>query len=215
MVLLAGQPLINYVLRTSLTWGRADRIIVSTEDSDIASYSKEFGAIVAGRPHHLCGDSIPVASVIGNLLEQDTTWPDVIILLQPTSPFVLPQHLWTAYQAFQIDGKYVNSFETITKVPHNYHEYNQREISKDRSFWLHPKERLSGYNKQTKPDRYMFGNIIAFRPEKFMKSRNLFEYPRKYAIIPRAYAHDVDDEFDLAIAEALIEKGLVNLELQT
>ena len=59
----------------------------------------------------------------------------------------------------------------------------------------------------------MFGNIIAFRPEKFMESRNLFEYPRKYAIIPRAYAHDVDDEYDLAIAELLIEKGLGGISI--
>jgi len=214
MALLAGRPLIDYVLRVAKTWGKADRIIVSTDNDMIAEHSKSMGALVAGRPEHLCGDAIPVAAVVGELLEQDKDWPDIVILLQPTSPFVLPQYLWTALHAFQFDGGEVNSYETITELPHNHHEYNQREISNGRSFWMHSKERHQHYNKQTKPKRFAFGNLLAFRPKKFMKSRDLFEYPRKYAIIPRAYAHDVDDKFDLAIAEAMIEKGLVNLELQ-
>ena len=125
MALLAGRPLIDYVLRTAATWGRADRIIVSTDDAEIAEHSRSMGAFIAGRPDHLCGGSVPVAAVIAELLEQDKDWPDIIILLQPTSPFVLPQYLWTAFHAFQSDdalgsdGKDINSFETIAELPPN------------------------------------------------------------------------------------------------
>lgn len=222
LALLNGLPLIDYVLRVAEAYGKSDRIIVSTEDDEIAEHAKSMGAVIAGRPFHLTGDAIPVSAVIGDLLEQDKAWPDIIILLQPTSPFVLKDHIGTAMGAFRFEGDSVNSFETITELPHNHHEWNQREITynkdrsiiKERVFWVHPEERRLHYNKQTKPKRYVFGNLVAFRPERFcgVSNRNLFEYPRRYAIIPRAYAHDVDDEFDLAMAGFMIEKGLVKLE---
>ena len=209
---LAERKLISYVLRAAKAWGKAERVIVSTDSPEIARVATDFGAIVAGRPKHLCGDDVPVAAVIEDLLNQDKKWPDIIILLQPTSPFVLPRHIDDAVNQFRFYDDDIDSCETITEVPHNHHEYNQREIKRDHSYWLHPKERRECYNKQTKPDRYVFGNLAAFRPRKFMKHGDLFIYPRRCIVIPRAYAHDVDDELDLAMAEAMIEKGIVKLE---
>lgn len=212
LALLSGRPLIDYVLMAVQDWGTADRVIVSTDDLEIGERAKTHGALTAGRPQHLCGDDVPIAAVISDLLDQDRMWPDVIILLQPTSPFVLPMDMDRAMSAFKLHDVKLNSFENIAEVPHNHHEYNQRIVNEHLSIWMHPNERHLYYNKQNKPDRYTFGNLLAFRPKIFMQAGNLFQYPRGCVEIPRAYAHDVDDQLDLEIAEAMIERGIIKLE---
>jgi len=207
---LGGRPLIDYVLLAAQAWGKAERIIVSTDDPKIAQRTKEYRTILSGRPQHLCGDDVPIAAVISDLLDQDRIdWPDICILLQPTSPFVLPEHLDAVLKFEMIEW---NSFETIAISPHNHHEYNQRMIKNGYVFWTHPNERRSYYNKQKKPPRYTFGNLLAFKPRKFMETGYLFETPRRFHYIDRQYAHDIDDELDLQIANAMLETGIVKLE---
>jgi len=88
--LLNGKPLIAYTIFTALECKIFDRVIVSTEDSEIAQVALEFGAEVPGiRPLDLALDSSEdihwLKHLITNWLSHDEKFSDLCIL-RPTNP---------------------------------------------------------------------------------------------------------------------------------
>lgn len=84
---LAGKPLIAWTIEAAKKAASIDRIIVSSEDEEIASVAKQFDADVPFlRPAKLAQDDTPGFSTALHAIEQlpDYDW---LLLLQPTSPF--------------------------------------------------------------------------------------------------------------------------------
>lgn len=87
---LHEKPLINYTIEAALNTPVEKRVIVSTDDPEIALVARHAGADVPFlRPIRLAGDESSIHDAIDHLLEtlalQDYH-PDYIVLLQPTSP---------------------------------------------------------------------------------------------------------------------------------
>ena len=87
---LAGKPLIAWTIEAALGSKYIDRVIVSTDDDEIAEVSKDFGADVPFmRPVEYATDNAKSVDVVLQLLEQlkiQNEKYEYIILLQPTSP---------------------------------------------------------------------------------------------------------------------------------
>lgn len=87
---LAGKPLIAYTIETALGSRMLDRVIVSTDDEKIAEVTKECNAEVILRPMELAQDTTPTEPVLQHTIryleEKENYSPDLIVLLQPTSP---------------------------------------------------------------------------------------------------------------------------------
>ena len=89
MMLLNGKPLVYYTIRESLKSKYINRTIVSTEDNEIAKISSEYGAEVVRRPVELAKDDTPTIDVVLHVLDTlkaQNFEPDIVVLLQPTSP---------------------------------------------------------------------------------------------------------------------------------
>jgi len=87
--LLNGKPLIAYSIEYALNSSVIDKVVLSTEDDEIALIAKQFGAQVLMRPMELAQDTTKTAPVLVHVveeLEKENYVPDVIILLQPTCP---------------------------------------------------------------------------------------------------------------------------------
>lgn len=88
---LNGKPLIAYTIEESLKSKYLDRVIVSTEDEEIAKVSKQFGAEVPYlRPVELAQDDTPTIDCVIDMLNwlknNDDYVPEYVCLLQCTSP---------------------------------------------------------------------------------------------------------------------------------
>ncbi|WP_026882561.1 cytidylyltransferase domain-containing protein [Clostridium akagii] len=88
---LNGKPLIAYTIEEAKKSKYIDRIIVSTEDGEIAKVSKEYGAEIPYlRPYELAQDNSPTIDCIINMIdllkEKQKYTPDYVCLLQCTSP---------------------------------------------------------------------------------------------------------------------------------
>ncbi len=86
---LAGKPLVAYTIEAALKSELINKVIVSTEDSEIAEVSKNFGAKVLKRPENLAQDETKTAPVlvhVVNELKAGGYVPDIIVLLQATCP---------------------------------------------------------------------------------------------------------------------------------
>ena len=66
-----GKPVIAYTIEASLDSGLFDRVVVSTEDAEIAEVSSRFGALVDARPPQLATDDAHLVDVILDLLDRE------------------------------------------------------------------------------------------------------------------------------------------------
>jgi len=88
--LFSGKPLIVYSIVAAKASKQIDKIVVSTEDEEIAEISKKFGVKVIKRPIELSEDNSTTMDVVKHVLsvlkETENYIPGVVVLLQPTSP---------------------------------------------------------------------------------------------------------------------------------
>lgn len=86
---LAGKSLISYSIEAGLKSKYINRVIVSTENKRIAEIAQVFGGEVFIRPEELAQDTTKTAPVLVHVveeLEKQGYYPDIVVLLQPTSP---------------------------------------------------------------------------------------------------------------------------------
>src|SRR5690606_21207625 len=80
-----GKTLLPASLRYALSYPHLiERVIVSTDDEQIAAVAIEYGAEVVLRPAEISGDEEPTVSALQHVLQ--TVESDVVVLLQPTNP---------------------------------------------------------------------------------------------------------------------------------
>ena len=88
--LLHGKPLIAYSIETALQCKRINRIAVTTEDDEIYKFAQTYDINLIKRPKELAKDSTPTLPVIQHAIDyiksSNNFQPDIIVLLQPTSP---------------------------------------------------------------------------------------------------------------------------------
>ncbi|MBN2059255.1 MAG: acylneuraminate cytidylyltransferase family protein [Deltaproteobacteria bacterium] len=212
IVTLDGDPLISYVIKAARKSRSISRLICSTDNEEIGGVAVEFGAEIMERPVALAKDETHVIDVmvhvIQTLEESEGYIPFAVALLQPTSPFVLPGHIDECVNLLNKD-KDNASVQTTTMIPHNFHAYNQRVVENGHVRFRFPEERRICYNKQKKPQLFMFGNLVITRTESLLKTMDIFPQPSLAYEIPYPYALDVDSPEDLELAEWYIEKKKV------
>lgn len=166
-----------------------------------------FGPIAGAYVHkrkseHAKGD-IPVHRwVLDDFLPQLENKPKILVLVQPTSPFLRVQDIYNVVYELMRRPE-LASAQTITRVQHNSHDLNQRGLDDGRTFFLKEDERARCFNSQLKPERWVFGNCVATRVSHL--ERGFFAQPSAGIEIDRISAFDVDDETDLKIARALAQ----------
>ncbi len=102
---LAGKPLIMHTLLHAKQTPGLDRIIVTTDDPEIAAISKQVGVEVILRPREISGDTATSESalhhVLDHLQESEGYEPDLVVFLQATSPLRKPQDIQNAIDTLQ------------------------------------------------------------------------------------------------------------------
>lgn len=101
---VGGIPLIGRAIAAARAAGRIDRVLVSTDDPEIAATAAEWGAEVIDRPAELSGDTASSEAALLHALDTlQGRGIDVAVLafLQATSPFIDPRDLDTAVALVQ------------------------------------------------------------------------------------------------------------------
>jgi CMP-N,N'-diacetyllegionaminic acid synthase len=117
--MLAGRPLIDYTARAARESSVLDRIILSTDSSEIAEAGRRSGLEVPFmRPASLAEDDTPMLPVVRHAIDTLSAggWtPEVIVLLQPTSPLRRPSHVRDAVTMLR-ETK-ADSVVTVVELP--------------------------------------------------------------------------------------------------
>ncbi|WP_261857284.1 acylneuraminate cytidylyltransferase family protein [Photobacterium sanguinicancri] len=117
---LAGKPLIAWTIEAALDSGIFDRIIVNTDDQEIADVAIKYGAEVPFlRPAQLATDKASTIDVLKHQLEYHHTHGDNyqhLVVLQPTSPLRTSRDITEAWQRYNEAGAV--SLVSVTPVEH-------------------------------------------------------------------------------------------------
>ena len=212
IVPLVGRPLLAYTCDASLESRKLDRIIISTDDDEIATVARDLGIEVPFiRPQELAQDRTPSLDVAKHalqwLLNEDKWQTDILVLLQPTSPLRKAHHIDEAVEKLLESG--ADTIVSVIEVPHRFSPYNLMRLDSGKlsNFWC---EELSfdPYHRQSIPVLYTRNGpaILA------CKSNVLSDYSSFYGphIIPYNMtveeSVDIDDRFDLQVAEMLLKR---------
>jgi CMP-N-acetylneuraminic acid synthetase len=106
---VAGKPLLAYTIDAALQSRRLHRVILSTDDPEIARVGRDLGVEVPFlRPAPLAVDEAPTVPVLRHVVDElaarEGYQPAAIALLQPTSPLRRAAHLDAAIELFVQEG---------------------------------------------------------------------------------------------------------------
>lgn len=207
LYLLGGIPLISHCLRAAKKSSLIDRLVVSTEDEAIAEAAKKEGVEVIKRPVELAQDNTPTLPVIKhviNELDKAGFCADIILTIQPTYPFITVDNIEKAIKAFSENGDF-DSVTTVKKAPFHYHPYNARKINEDGTIsFMFPEEKKKCPNSQSAPPVYFFGNLYASKRATIFEKDSLYGDKSFPVEVDTIEGFDIDDIFDMQIAEWLI-----------
>lgn len=213
--LLNGKPLIYYSIKEAKKSKFLDRIIVSTEDDEIAEIVKKFDAEVIIRPNELATDESPVMltleQVVTYLKEKEDYDTDIIVMLQPTTPFRKATNIDNAIKLLiETDA---DSVVSVCEAPHTCNPHWVRKIVNGK---LHPyldQEKDLHPLRQDLPKVYWRnGQIYAVKKDVLFETGTLYGNNCRPYIMPRKYHVNIDDELDFMLAELLIKEGKVIIE---
>ena len=210
-----GKPMIFWSIESAKASGCFDKIIVSTEDEEIASVARECGADVPFmRPDHLANDLASTQAVISHALDwcdQQSMMCEALCCLYATAPFVQPQDLQQA--ALRL----VESREgTFVFAATSFSFPIQRAIHLDDD----------GYSSMFKPECFETrsqdlveafhdaGQFYWATPATWDNVKNMFQGARPL-LLPRWRVQDIDTEEDWMRAELmheiLTQQGLIGV----
>lgn len=117
---LGGQPLISWTIKTAFDSG-IQRVIVSTDGEDIANIGRGLGAEVLMRPSELAQDETSMFEVLRSEVPKIDPIPEIVILLQPTSPFREKVHVKAAISLISNNLEQYDSLIAAERVPEKWH----------------------------------------------------------------------------------------------
>lgn len=207
--LFAGYPLIAYSIQAALNSKYVTRTIVSTDDDEIASVAKEYGAEVPFlRPEEFAQDQTLDFPVFENLLktlkESEGYYPDLVIQLRPTSPIRPINLVDDAIEEFLKDQQ-IDSVRGV--VPSGQNPYKMWKIDPN-SGLMESLLKVEGiaepYNsaRQSLPDTYwQTGHIDVIRTNVILEQKSMSGRKIKPIHIHPDFTVDLDKPADWQKAE--------------
>ena len=200
---LAGKPLIAYTIDCTLNSKYINKVVVSTDDQEIATISEKYGAEVVKRPDSLATDNSPTIDAVFHVLESlkiQNEKQTVIVLLQPTSPLRTSQDINSAIDLF-----FKNECDSVISVCECQHSpYWAYKIDN------HYLKTILGNNylkmrRQDLPKSYIPNGAIYISTVAVLQESRSFNSPRTIPyIMPSIRSVDIDNELDFIVAESII-----------
>jgi CMP-N,N'-diacetyllegionaminic acid synthase len=207
---LGGKPLISHTIEAALESDCIDRLIVSTDDNEIADISRELGCEVPFmRSAELSTDAASAIDVINHGLswaeDLERLKIEGVLLLQPTSPLRTAQHISQAVGIFR--QKVADTVVSVVEVPHQFNPVSVMRLEPDAGLTPYEVDSDMILRRQDKPLVFARNGpaILLVRPEQIRRgnfySGRTFPYPMK-----RNESWDLDEPEDIALIEFFLSQ---------
>ena len=204
---LAGKPLIAYTIEAAKKSKYIDRVVVSTDDEEIARVSREYGAeIPFMRPAEYARDNTTSNETILHALnwfeKNENYRPEYFTLLQPTSPFRSQTDIDNSFERlFDKEASFLVSLCETTENPYWMKTINNNGMIN--SFIDNKKIR----RRQDLPELYILnGAIYIAKREEYLKKEDFINEDTLGYIMSKENSIDIDEPMDLKFARFMMEE---------
>lgn len=208
---LGGKPLIAWAIECALK-SRATRVLVSTDDQEIADVAKQYGANVPFlRPAELGGDTTgmePVLKHAVDWLKQNENYnPEGVMLLQTTTPLREPRHINEAIKIFE--EKYQDNDCVISVSPAIANHNPEWMLKYDATGKVvlgtgEPLSKIKNRRQELAPCYYRNDLVYLFKPSVLTGAPNLHgNNPTLYVVDDLPFDLDINTPADWEMAELI------------
>ncbi len=209
IAILGGKPLLAYTIAAAQASRRLTDYLVSSEDEEILRIARQYGAPTPFvRPAELSTDDAPSLPVVQHAVREMERLKglvyDIVVLLQPTTPFRLAQDIDAA-----IDKLIATQADSVISVCDvgAYHPARMRWIIDDRLVELPIREEKELQRRQDLPPVYIRnGAIYAVRREVVMVQNSMVGKISRPYIMPQERSVNIDSQLDFLLAEILLQQ---------
>lgn len=201
---LAGKPLIHYSIDAAKKSRLIDRIVVSTDNKLIAKIAINSGVEVIKRPPELATDKSPTEPTLAHVvdeLEKLGYKPDLVVLLQPTSPFRKVEHIEEGIKLARNEhADLVVSLQKVKKPPTWMFEMKSGGAVKKFI-------ELSTVNSNEYLNLHVLNGAIYVIKTEFLLSKQDIYSGRTYGfVMDNKSSLDIDDHEDFKLAKVLFDE---------
>ena len=198
-----GKPMIAWSIEAAKSSGLFERIIVSTDDAEIAEVSKQWGAEVPfTRPAELSNDFAATTEVIAHAalwgIEQGLTLESVCCIYA-TAPFVQVEDIKRGCEALD-SGDWDYAFTVTDFAAPIFRSFKQTEQGGLEMFFP---EHFGTRSQDLPVALHDAGQFYWGRPEAWIQGKRIFDNRSKPILIPRWRVQDIDTTEDWDRAEIL------------
>jgi pseudaminic acid cytidylyltransferase len=204
--LFAGKPIIGYSIETALRSKLFDRVIVSTDDEDIAKIAKYFGAEVPFfRPIDLADDFTGTNDVVKHCLcwlrDTEECAIDLVCCIYATAPFLNEYYLCQGKSILQTTGRSFAFSVTSFVFP------VQRALLLNKDGYIEAMypENIAVRSQDLEPAYHDAGQFYWGTAEAFLQNKIMYSPASAPVILPRYLVQDIDTEEDWHQAELMFK----------
>ena len=208
---ICGKPLITYTIEAALQVQHLfHRLIVSTEDEEIAAIARQNGAEVPFlRPIELSGDDVPTLPVLQHAVrfveKQDDIILDWVLLLQPTDPLRQAADIEAALELSQQDP--CDSVISVVQV-FSTHPILMKRIEDNQLLPYCIEEKEGTRRQDYKPAAYMRnGAIYLTRRKGLIEQNSIWGQVIRPYVMPPERSVGVDSDLDLKMVEVMMREN--------
>jgi N-acylneuraminate cytidylyltransferase len=198
-----GKPMIAYPIEAAIASGCFDKVIVSTDDTEIATVAVAHGAEVPFlRPAEISDDYATTMDVMAHAIQwcQSEGWDvEAVCCVYATAPFVLPEDLQRGYALLrEPDVQFafsVTSFPFPIQRAIKLDEFGSVSMFSPENEQMRSQDLEEAYHDA---GQFYWGNTSAF-----LTKLSIFSPHSKALLLPRNRVQDIDKQEDWDLAETL------------
>ena len=200
---LCGKPLISWTIEAANNISKIDRLILSTDDEEIAAIGRKIGVDVPFlRPQELAADDTPAILTALQILELLPEF-DELLWLQPTSPLRTVEDINQVIEiSYRINAASVASVSPVKENPNWVYQLNEQQIL---TRWIEEPLRLS---RQELQQAYVLNGAIYWAQVEWLKQKRAFVSGETQGyVMPVERSIDVDTPLDWEWVEFLMSRN--------
>lgn len=211
--LFAGKPIIEYSIEAALNSECFDKVIVSTDDKEIANISTAAGADVPfERPAKLADDFSGTSAVVAHAIEwfrENVKAPEYVCCLYATAPFVRAEDI----KSGQLVLHETESDFAFSVTSYSFPIQRAVRITENNRVEMFSPEHLKSRSQDLEEAYHDAGQFYWGKASAWMSERPIFSHEASPVIIPRYRVQDIDTAEDWQRAELMYKvlelEGLV------
>ena len=203
---LGGKPLIRYTVDFALkNIKKGDELCISTNDDSVLAIASDLGIhLPFKRPEELSSDTASSYDVIMHAIKQyedSNKYFDLVLLLQPTSPFRNQEDFENLIQSYNDEVEMVVSVKKAKENPY-FTLFEENE-----SGFLDKSKKGDFQRRQDCPDVFAFNGSMYLLKVSALKNRTISEFKKiKKIVMPEERSVDIDTMADWTLAEFYLNK---------